>query len=104
MSHKSDLSTQEMRRDAGEIRDENQQFKTLSDEMFNEGRELDKLWEGDASDQFANRLKADEPRFNELFQIVNQYCGAVEESAAEYDKTEAAVAEEMRSNTKRQSR
>ena len=104
MSHKADLDTQKMRKDAGDLREQAQVFKNLSDDLFGEGRALDKLWEGDASDSFASRLQADEPRFGELSQIVGQYATAVDESAGEYDKTEAAVAEEMRSNTKRQSK
>jgi len=100
---KIETSTQEMRTKAGDIRSEAVQYKNLADELFAEGRELDTMWEGDASDSFANRLKADEPRFGELYQIIEQYCGAIEESAADYDKTEATVAQEMKSNSKRQS-
>ena len=100
---KISTSTQEMRAKVGDIRDYAGQYNTLSTDLFTEGRELDTLWEGDASDSFANRLKNDEPRFAELHQIMNQYCDAIDESANDYDKTESAVAEEMRSNQVRQS-
>jgi len=103
MGIKIETSTTEMRTKSDDVRREGQQFKNLADEMFNEGRELDKTWEGDASDSFENRLKADEPRFGELFNVINQWCDAINESAADYDKTEDTISQEMRGNTKRQS-
>jgi len=98
-----ETSTQKMRGDAEEVEQLAGQYNTLQTELFNEGRELDNTWSGDANQSFANRLKNDEPRFGELFKVVNEYVGAVRESADDYDKTEAAVQEEMKSNSKRQS-
>jgi len=103
MSFSIETSTQKMRADAGEVEQMATQYNSLQQDMFNEGRDLDSTWDGDASQSFASRLKADEPRFAELFQVMNQYCGAIKESADDYDKTEALVADEMKSNTKRQS-
>ena len=100
---KIETSTQEMRTKISEVRDNATQYNALAMELFQEGRELDTMWEGDASDAFAARLRNDEPRFEELYRIINQYCEAVEESADDYDRTEAAVAEEMRTNQRRQS-
>ena len=100
---KIEFSTKEMRAKVEEVRDNATHYNSLQNELFQEGRELDSMWEGDARDAFANRMRADEPRFGELFQILTQYCDAVEESASDYDRTEAAVAEEMRTNQIRQS-
>ena len=100
---KISISTQDTRAKVSDIRDQAAQYNSLQLELFNEGREIDAMWEGDASDTFANRLRADEPRFGELFQIVTQYCDTIDESANKYDRTEQAIAEEMRDNTKRQS-
>ena len=103
MAVKIETSTQKMRGDAEEIEQLAGQYNTMQTELFAEGRELDNTWSGDANQSFNSRLKNDEPRFGELFKVVNEYVGAVRESADDYDKTEASVQEQMKSNTKRQS-
>jgi len=103
MSYSIETNTQKMRGDAGEVEQMAAQYNNLQQDMFNEGRDLDSTWDGDASQSFASRLKNDEPRFAELYTVINQYCGAIKESADDYDKTESTVADEMKSNSKRTS-
>ena len=103
MAVKIETSTQKMRSDADEAEQMATQFNSLHQELFNEGRELDKTWEGDANQSFAARMKNDEPKFGELYKIMNEYIGSVRESADDYDRTEASVAEEMKSNSVRTS-
>ena len=103
MAVQIETSTQKMRSDADEAEQMATQFNTLHQELFNEGRELDKTWEGDANQSFGARLKNDEPKFGELYKVMGEYIGAVRESADDYDRTEAAVADEMKSNSKRTS-
>jgi len=98
-----ETSTQKMRSDAEEVEQLAGQYNTMQQEMFADGRDLDTTWSGDANQSFSARLKNDEPRFGELFQVINEYVGAIRESADDYDRTEATVAEEMKTNTKRQS-
>jgi WXG100 family type VII secretion target len=103
MSVKIETSTQKMRSDVEEVELMAGQYNTLQQELFAEGRDLDTTWSGDANQSFNARLKNDEPRFNDLFKVINDYVGAVRESADDYDRTEALVQDEMKSNTKRQS-
>ncbi|MCL2151793.1 MAG: WXG100 family type VII secretion target [Oscillospiraceae bacterium] len=103
MSITIETSTQKMRGDAEEVEQLAGQYNTLQQEMFADGRDLDSTWSGDANQSFNSRLKNDEPRFNDLYKVINDYVGAVRESADDYDRTEAAVQDEMKSNTKRQS-
>jgi|GEM_PF-488870 len=97
-------STQQMRSSAEEIMQLAQNYNTLQKGMYDEGRQLDQTWDGDANQSFNTRLKEDEPRFGQLFDIIKEYVGAINESADDYDKTEAEVAAEMQSNSLRQSR
>lgn len=103
MAVQIETSTQKMRGDAEEVEQLAGQYNSLQQEMFNEGRDLDTTWNGDANQSFNSRLKNDEPRFAELFKVINEYTGAIKESADDYDKTEAYVQDEMKSNTTRQS-
>lgn len=99
-----DISTTQVRQQCDLLTEQVRQFETLSRTMFDDGRALDRCWEGDASEQFANRTKADEPRFYELCNIVEQYCAEIRQSAADYDKTDLNSAQNIQSNTIRQSR
>jgi len=99
-----EIDTGKVRQNASEIAKQAQDYNKLQQDLFNEGRDLDKTWDGDANQSFNARLKNDEPRFGELYKIINEYVGAVNDSATDYDKTEAAVAAEMSANSKRQSR
>ena len=103
MSIQIETSTQQMRGTAEEVEQLASQYNNLQTDLFNEGRDLDNTWNGDANQSFNSRLKADEPRFAELFKVINEYTGAIKESADDYDKTEALVQEEMKANSKRQS-
>ena len=104
MAVQIETSTQKMRGDADEIEQMASQYNTLQQELFTEGRDLDSTWSGDANQSFSARLKNDEPKFGELFAVINQYSGALKESADDYDRTEAQVQDEMNSNTIRTSR
>ena len=99
MSIQIETSTQKMRSGADEITQIASQFNSLQKSMFEAGRELDKTWEGDASQSFGNQLKNDEPGFDKLFSIMNEYAEAIKESANEYDRTEAKIQEQI--STKR---
>ena len=97
-------STRKMRDSAEEIRQLAQQYNTCQQAVFESGRALDAMWEGDANSKFTSRMAADSPRFAELFQVIGQYCTAIVDSANEYDQTEAKVAEKMNTNIGRKSR
>jgi len=97
-------STAKMRSEAEEIRQLAGQYKLLQKAVFDSGRALDGMWDGDANQSFMNRMKVDEPRFDELFTVINQYCASIDESATDYDSTESRVSEKMNSNPTRRSR
>jgi len=104
MSFEIQTNVTEMRNTENEIRELTNQFNMQQTDLFNEGRELDGMWEGDANESFNMRLRADEPRFNELFTVLGQYADTLRESADDYARTENMIAEEMRNNSTRQSR
>jgi len=95
MAIQIETSTQKMRGSADEVSQVATQFNQLQKSMFEAGRELDKTWEGDASQSFDNQLKTDEPGFEKLFMIMNEYADAIKESANEYDRTEAKIQEQI---------
>ena len=99
-----EADTNKMRSGANEVEEVGNDYNSLQQRLFEAGRELDKTWSGDANETFDSILKEDEPKFAELYKIINNYAGAIRQSADEYDRNEAAVAEQINSNTSRQSR
>ena len=96
-------NTQEMRRRIEEVRNNAVQFNNIAKEIFEEGNALDNMWDGTASDTFMNRLRNDQPKFDQLFEVMKRLCDAVEESAQNYDDTEKRINEEMLGNSIRTS-
>jgi WXG100 family type VII secretion target len=89
------VSTREMRAKAGEARDLAAQFRTASQEMFQEGRAIDSCWTGEAKDQFNTRIGNDEVLFEDLVRLIESYCATVETSASEYERAESEVRQQM---------
>ena len=91
----SDYSLQvdlrKMMADADEIQSQAQAFNAQKSDMFQYGRDLDAMWEGDASQKFAQRLQADEPAFDELYQVIMEFCTVVRDSATDFEQTERAI-------------
>ena len=85
------VSLPKMRADADEIQNQAQAFNNQKSEMFQFGRELDAMWEGDASQKFAQRLHADEPAFDELYQVIMEFCTVVRDSANDFENTELRI-------------
>lgn len=93
--HKLDVSVAQMRADAGDLRQLCADFNAQKTDVFDAGRALDATWEGDASQKFAARLRQDEPSFDELYRVILDYCQAIEDSAVEYERTEAGLVGEI---------
>jgi WXG100 family type VII secretion target len=84
--------TAKMRKDSSEVRNLSMDYNNLAQQIFQEGRELDSCWKGDAKLKFNTQCSQDEPRFAELNQVICSYCDALDESAASYAKTETEIA------------
>ena len=97
-------STKKMRDDSNDIRSQADQYNALQKSVFESGRKLDAMWEGDASDRFTARMASDQPKFDELYTVIRSYCQAIDESADDYDQTEAKLQQKMGENTVRKSR
>jgi WXG100 family type VII secretion target len=98
------LSLQQMRSQITEVRNEAQNFNSITQSVFTSGEKLDSMWDGDANDQFKQRMAADRPRFDDLFKTINAYCQACDDSANDYETTERKIQENNAGNQVRQSR
>ncbi|MCL2820290.1 MAG: WXG100 family type VII secretion target [Oscillospiraceae bacterium] len=78
-----------------EIRAAARQYQQMEDQMFADGRDLDTKWDGAAADKFGSKMKNEEPYFDELFTIAEQWCKAIDDSADDYAKTDSQVSDSV---------
>ena len=95
----SRISTQEMRGVANTIEQLAGEYSKQIQALFQTGRELDKMWDGDAGSSFSAQLGQDQVRFESLVRIIGLYLQSLRESAEEYDRSEADAVQTFRNNT-----
>jgi len=95
------VNTTGMRTAANEIEQMANEYTQQVTALYSAGRELDAMWDGDASDTFKAQLGQDQPRFDALNTVVKQYAETLRSNADSYDRAEDEAVQTLRSNTVR---
>lgn len=82
------VSTSQLRAKAGELREMNAQFKTRVGELEAQERAMTSMCEGQSITAFDAAFKNDKAQMDNFYQLIEQYCTALENIAAEYEKAE----------------
>lgn len=82
------VSASELRAKAAELRNLNAQFKTQVGNLESQEQNLISMWEGEARDAFNNAFNADKTQMDEFYNLMEQYCVAMENMAAKYEQAE----------------
>ena len=85
------VNTTQMRNIASEIEQMTHDYSQQVAALYQEGRELDTYWSGDAKKAFDARLGNDQPKFDTLNNVVKQYIEAARIFAKRYDDNEIEV-------------
>lgn len=83
------VSATELKAKAGELRNLNSQFKTQVGNLESQEQTLVGMWEGEARDAFNNAFNNDKAQMDNFYNLIEQYCVALENIAAKYDMAEA---------------
>lgn len=83
------VTSSELRTKAGELRDLNAQFKTQTGNLETQEGSLVSMWEGEARNAFDTAFKNDKAQMDNFYNLIEQYCVALENIAAKYDMAEA---------------
>lgn len=83
------VSAAELKAKAGNLRDLNGQFKTQVGNLESQEQNLVGMWEGEARDAFHNAFNNDKTQMDNFYNLIEQYCAALEEIAAKYEEAEA---------------
>lgn len=83
------VTSSELRAKANELRDLNAQFKTQVGNLESQEGSLLTMWEGEAQRAFDTEFKKDKSQMDNFYNLIEQYCVALENIAAKYDMAEA---------------
>ncbi len=83
------VTAKELRTKAGELRDMNAQFKTQVGNLETQEQSLGSMWEGDAKKAFHAAFSNDKVQMDNFYNLIEQYCVALENIATKYEMAEA---------------
>lgn len=83
------VSASELRAKAGELRNLNSQFKSQVGNLESQEQALIGMWEGEARDAFNTAFNNDKTQMDNFYNLIEQYCVALENIAAKYEMAES---------------
>ncbi len=83
------VTAKELRTKAGELRDMNAQFKTQVGNLESQEQSLGSMWEGEAKKAFHTAFNNDKVQMDNFYNLIEQYCVALENIATKYEMVEA---------------
>lgn len=84
-----EVTVSELKAKATELRDLNAQFKTQVGNLESQEGSLCSMWEGEAKSAFDKAFKSDKSQMDNFYNLIEQYCVALENIAAKYDLAES---------------
>jgi len=82
------VTSRELRNKAENLRGLNGQFRAKCNELDSQEQELCSMWEGEAKNAFDKAFKSDEAQMDNFYNLIEQYCVALENIATKYDQAE----------------
>lgn len=83
------VTSSELKAKASDLRDLNAQFKTQVGNLESQEGSLTSMWEGEARNAFDIAFKNDKAQMENFYNLIEQYCAALDNIAAKYDMAEA---------------
>ena len=83
------VTSSQLRTTASGLRDQNAQFKSQVANLESQEGSLASMWEGDAKTAFHTAFTNDKAQMDNFYNLIEQYCVALENIAAKYDMAEA---------------
>lgn len=88
MANSTKVTSTTLRNNANSLRDEARNFQTQYQQILQIGGELDRTWDGDASQKFMSQISTDQEQFLNMYNTLMQYADAMDASANIYDEGE----------------
>ena len=82
------VTSQELKNKAAALRQLNKTFKNKVAEMTQNEQRLMTMWDGEAKDAFHKAYISDKGQMDAFYQVIEQYCVALEKNATKYEQIE----------------
>lgn len=82
------VTAEELKARANSLRELNSNFQTQINNLESCEQRLAGMWEGEARDAFDNYFKQNKAKFDKFYQVISQYCDAMDQIAAKYQQAE----------------
>lgn len=82
------VTLSELRAKTNELRELNAQFKTQTGNLETQEASLVSMWEGEARNAFDNAFKNDKTQMDNFYNLIEQYCVALDNIASKYATAE----------------
>lgn len=82
------VTSKELKNKAEELRRLNSNFKNAVETMTQNEKSLMGMWDGEAKDAFHKAFESDRVQMDTFYTTIEQYCRALENDAANYEKAE----------------
>lgn len=83
------VTSSELKAKANELRELKNQFKTQVGNLESQEGSLLTMWEGEAQRTFDTAFKNDKVQMDNFYNLIEQYCVALENIATKYDMAES---------------
>ena len=83
------VTSGELRNKAAELRSLNEQFKKAVEDLTANEQQLMGMWDGEAKEKFHTAYNSDKGQMDNFHQVIEKYCQALENNAAQYEQAEA---------------
>lgn len=83
------VTAAQVRTTANSLREYNQNFNGQVQKLQESEGALNSMWDGQANDAFHTAFTNDKEYMTQFFNLINKYCEALDNIAAEYEKAES---------------
>lgn len=83
------VTAAQLKAQANELRSSNGQFKSQVGNLESQEAHLASMWEGESQAAFRTAFMNDKAQMDSFYELIEQYCTALETIAAKYEQAEA---------------
>lgn len=87
------VTASQLKSKANELRSFNGQFKSQVGNLESQEASLASMWEGEAKNAFHTAFMNDKGQMDKFYELIEQYCQALETIAQKYEQAEAQNAQ-----------
>jgi WXG100 family type VII secretion target len=85
------VNTNNLKQDHSNMAAEMTKVKQTLTKLYDDVKELDRVWEGEAKNEFSRQFAADKERIAQICDEISKFLDSLSKANADYEKCESAV-------------